>query len=127
MVHTSLLLVIIEVLKVVIRQAKGKPAAKPAASKTAAKPAAKAAPKDWKSQHGHLFTKDPRDFRIGRAILPKKRDLSRYVKWPRYVRIQRQRAILKQRLKVPPALNQFTKTLDKNQGRTSPHILSAVP
>ncbi|KAI3878235.1 hypothetical protein MKX03_005064 [Papaver bracteatum] len=31
-----------------------------------------------------------------------------------YIRIQRQRRILKQRLKVPPALNQFTKTLDKN-------------
>jgi large subunit ribosomal protein L7Ae len=32
------------------------------------------------------------------------------------VRIQRQRRILKQRLKVPPALNQFTRTLDKNLG-----------
>jgi len=65
----------------------------------------------------HILTflkKNARDFRIGRDILPKKRDLSRYVKWPRYVRIQRQRAILRQRLKVPPALNQFTKTLDKN-------------
>jgi len=90
-----------------------------AKTKTAVKPAAKkaapAAKKDWKSQHGHLFTKDPRDFRIGRDVLPKKRDLSRFVKWPRYVRIQRQRAILKKRLKVPPSLNQFTKTLDKNQ------------
>ncbi|KAF5770220.1 putative ribosomal protein L7A/L8 superfamily [Helianthus annuus] len=28
--------------------------------------------------------------------------------------IQRKRRILKQRLKVPPTLNQFTKTLDKN-------------
>jgi large subunit ribosomal protein L7Ae len=37
------------------------------------------------------------------------------VKWPRYVRIQRQRAILKKRIKVPPAINQFSKTLDKNQ------------
>jgi large subunit ribosomal protein L7Ae len=43
-----------------------------------------------------------------------KRDLTRYVKWPEYVRLQRQRAILKRRLKVPPALNQFTRTLDKN-------------
>merc|ERR1712232_161276 len=59
--------------------------------------------------------KDPRDFRIGRDLRPAKRNLSRYVKWPRYVRIQRQRAILKKRLKVPPALNQFSKTLDKNQ------------
>ncbi|RWR83238.1 Ribosomal protein L7A/L8 [Cinnamomum micranthum f. kanehirae] len=47
------------------------------------------------------------------SIAPK-RDLHRFVKWPKVVRIQRQRRILKQRLKVPPALNQFTKTLDKN-------------
>ena len=46
---------------------------------------------------------------------PKGRDLSRFVRWPRNVRIQRQKKILLQRLKVPPALNQFTKTLDKNQ------------
>merc|ERR1719453_2681557 len=58
---------------------------------------------------------DPRDFRIGRDILPSKRNLSRYVKWPRYVRIQRQRAIIKKRIKVPPSINQFSKTLDKNQ------------
>lgn len=30
------------------------------------------------------------------------------------MRLQRQKAILKQRLKVPPSINQFTKTLDKN-------------
>lgn len=36
------------------------------------------------------------------------------VKWPRYIRIQRQRKILYQRLKVPPSINQFSKTLDKN-------------
>ncbi|KAB5520915.1 hypothetical protein DKX38_025234 [Salix brachista] len=33
---------------------------------------------------------------------------------PKVVQIQRQRRILKMRLKVPPTLNQFTKTLDKN-------------
>merc|ERR1712137_1081706 len=36
------------------------------------------------------------------------------VKWPKYVRIQRQRKILYQRLKVPPSINQFNNTLDKN-------------
>lgn len=46
---------------------------------------------------------------------PKGRDLSRFVKWPAYIRLQRQRKILYQRLKVPPSINQFTKTLDKNQ------------
>ncbi|KAJ4791341.1 60S ribosomal protein L7a [Rhynchospora pubera] len=60
-----------------------------------------------------LFEKRPKQFGIGGALPPKK-DLSRFVKWPKVVRIQRQRRILKQRLKVPPALNQFTKTLDKN-------------
>jgi large subunit ribosomal protein L7Ae len=69
--------------------------------------------KDFHAQHSHLFAKDARDYRVGRDIQPK-RDLSRYVKWPRYVRIQRQRAILKKRLKVPPAINQFTRTLEKN-------------
>merc|ERR1712157_657870 len=46
------------------------------------------------------------------------RDLSRFVKWPKYVRIQRQRAVLYQRLKVPPSINQFTKTLGKNEAMT---------
>lgn len=40
--------------------------------------------------------------------------MSRFVKWPAYVRLQRQKKIIYQRLKVPPAINQFTKTLDKN-------------
>lgn len=63
-----------------------------------------------------LFEKRPKQFGIGGALPPKK-DLHRFVKWPKVVRIQRQRRILKQRLKVPPALNQFTKTLDKNVGK----------
>ena len=62
-----------------------------------------------------LFEKRPKLFGIGGA-LPPKRDLHRFVKWPKYVRIQRQRRVLNQRLKVPPALNQFTKTLDKSTG-----------
>jgi len=70
--------------------------------------------KSFKDLHPHLFPKDAHDFRIGRHIQPK-RDLSRFVKWPRYVRIQRQRSILKKRLKVPPPINQFTNTIDKNQ------------
>jgi large subunit ribosomal protein L7Ae len=46
-------------------------------------------------------------------VQPKK-DMTRYVKWPEYVRLQRQKKILKERLKVPPALAQFTHVLDKN-------------
>lgn len=36
------------------------------------------------------------------------------VKWPAYVRLQRQRKILHMRLKVPPAIAQFNNTLDRN-------------
>jgi large subunit ribosomal protein L7Ae len=61
-----------------------------------------------------LFKKAPRNFRIGGDIQPK-RDLTRFVKWPKYVRIQRQKRIMFMRLKSPPALNQFTHTIDKNQ------------
>ncbi|XP_027101893.1 60S ribosomal protein L7a-1 isoform X1 [Coffea eugenioides] len=60
-----------------------------------------------------LFEKRPKQFGIGGALPPKK-DLTRFVKWPLNVRIQRKKRILRQRLKVPPALNQFSKTLDKN-------------
>eukprot|EP00551_Chaetoceros_affinis_P011725 CAMPEP_0203670710 /NCGR_PEP_ID=MMETSP0090-20130426/6710_1 /ASSEMBLY_ACC=CAM_ASM_001088 /TAXON_ID=426623 /ORGANISM="Chaetoceros affinis, Strain CCMP159" /LENGTH=258 /DNA_ID=CAMNT_0050535635 /DNA_START=15 /DNA_END=791 /DNA_ORIENTATION=- len=64
-----------------------------------------------------LFPARPRATGIGGAIRPIK-DLSRFVRWPKYVRIQRQRAVLYQRLKVPPAVNQFTKTLGKNEAMT---------
>jgi len=63
---------------------------------------------------GSLFKKNPRNFRLGGAIQPK-RDLTRFVKWPKYIRIQRQKRVLMQRLKVPPVINQFTKTVDKNE------------
>ncbi|KAF8926212.1 60S ribosomal protein L8B, partial [Dissophora ornata] len=54
-----------------------------------------------------LIEKTPKNFGVGQDVQPIK-DLSRYVKWPEYVRLQRQRKILNLRLKVPPALNQFT-------------------
>ncbi|RKP30342.1 putative cytosolic ribosomal protein L8 [Metschnikowia bicuspidata] len=41
-------------------------------------------------------------------------DLTRFVKWPKYIRLQRQRKILNMRLKVPPAIAQFLTVLDKN-------------
>ncbi|KAL4668898.1 hypothetical protein H8959_007452 [Pygathrix nigripes] len=59
-----------------------------------------------------LFEKTPKNFGIGQDIQPK-RDLTRFVKWPRYIRLQQQRAILYKRLKVPPAINQFTQALDR--------------
>lgn len=39
--------------------------------------------------------------------------MARFVRWPKYVRVQRQRIVLQSRLKVPPPINQFTQTLDK--------------
>jgi len=60
-----------------------------------------------------LFTAKKRSFGIGGDI-PGKRDLGRFVKWPKYVRLQRQQRVLYKRLKIPPAINQFTSCLDKN-------------
>lgn len=56
----------------------------------------------------HLISKS-----LGQDIQPTT-DLTRFVKWPEYVRLQRQKVILQRRLKVPPAIAQFSHTLDKN-------------
>jgi large subunit ribosomal protein L7Ae len=60
-----------------------------------------------------LAESKPLKFGIGQAVQPK-RNLSRFVKWPEYVRLQRQKKILSLRLKVPPAIAQFQHTLDRN-------------
>ena len=60
-----------------------------------------------------LIEKRPRNYSIGGDIQPK-RDLRRFVRWPKYIRLQRQRKTLYQRLKVPPSINQFTLTADKS-------------
>ncbi|KAK9456795.1 50S ribosomal protein L30e-like protein [Dipodascopsis uninucleata] len=80
---------------------------KPAPAPFSSAKASKKAPKN------PLIEKRPRSFGIGQDIQPK-RNLSRFVKWPEYVRLQRQRKILKLRLKVPPAIAQFDSVLDKN-------------
>merc|ERR1712124_187118 len=61
-----------------------------------------------------LFPSKPRNFRVGNDI-QHKRNLSRFVKWPRYVRLQRQKKILQTRLKVPPSINQFELALRRDQ------------
>ncbi|GAQ45270.1 60S ribosomal protein L7A [Aspergillus eucalypticola CBS 122712] len=71
------------------------------------KAGAKKAPKN------PLIEKRPRNFGIGQDIQPK-RNLGRFVKWPEYVRLQRQKKILNLRLKVPPSIAQFQNTLDRN-------------
>jgi large subunit ribosomal protein L7Ae len=63
-----------------------------------------------------LYPSTPRNFRIGGDIRHKT-DMSRMVKWPRYIRVQRQRKILYTRLKVPPQIAQFTRCLSKDQAR----------
>ncbi|QPG76137.1 60S ribosomal protein L8B [Brettanomyces nanus] len=60
-----------------------------------------------------LIEATPKNFGIGQAIQPK-RNLSRFVKWPEYVRLQRQKKVLSLRLKVPPAIAQFSHVLDRN-------------
>ncbi len=62
---------------------------------------------------GPIWEAKKKNFGIGGDIQPR-RDLSRYVRWPKYVRIQRQRKILYQRLKVPPAIHQFQNTLTRD-------------
>jgi len=54
----------------------------------------------------------PKDIGIGRD-LGGKMDLTRFVKWPVYVRMQRQKRILLKRVKIPPAINQFRIVADK--------------
>jgi len=61
-----------------------------------------------------LFEKTPRNYRLGGDIQPK-RDLTRFVRWPKYIRLQRMKRVMLMRLKVPPAVNQFTSAIDRNQ------------
>ncbi|KAL1920131.1 60S ribosomal protein eL8 [Calcarisporiella thermophila] len=89
------------------------PPAKKSAKKVAPAPYPIKKQQATKAPKNPLFEKRPKNFGIGQDIQPT-RDLTRFVKWPEYVRLQRQKRILSKRLKVPPAINQFTKTLDKN-------------
>ena len=61
-----------------------------------------------------LFQSKPRNYRIGNSIQPK-RNLTRFVRWPKYIAFQRQKRILLSRIKVPPIIAQFQRGLDKNQ------------
>lgn len=81
----------------------------PEAAKAAKREQAKKAKKEAEKKH---FVARPRNFGIGGDIQPK-RDLTRFVKWPKYVRLQRKEQVLKKRLKVPPSINQFSQTVDK--------------
>jgi len=58
------------------------------------------------------FVARPKDFGIGRDT-PYRRDISRFMRWPVFVTMQRKKRVLQRRMKVPPALNQFRQTLDR--------------
>jgi large subunit ribosomal protein L7Ae len=82
---------------------------------TGKKAAVKGAAPTFHEQHAHLFTKKAKKFSIGGDIRRIK-DLSRYVRWPKYIRVQRQKHILLQRLKTPPSINHFnSKALNAQQ------------
>lgn len=102
--------------KKIAGKAAGKASGK-AAGKVVGKKGGKVAPKavrklvNKRETFKALFEKKPRNFGIGQDI-PPKRDVTRFVRWPKYVVLQRQKRVLERRLKVPPTLNQFRKTLD---------------
>jgi len=60
-----------------------------------------------------LFESTPKNWGIGGNV-QHPRDVHYFTRWPKYVRLQRQKVILAKRLKVPPAIAQFAHTLDKN-------------
>jgi len=117
------------------KKATAKPAAKKAAAPKAAPKKASKGKKDVPAKKGggkggakggkkpevkeggkydNLFESRPRNYTIGQDLPPKGRDLTRYVKWPAYVKRQRQKRVLLKRLRVPPAINQFRHTVDRH-------------
>ena len=71
----------------------------PKTSKVAPAPLAAKKDKKEKKVKSKLIEKKPRNFSIGNDIQPA-RDLTRYVRWPKYVTLQRKKRVLVQRLKV---------------------------
>lgn len=96
---------------------KAAPAKKAAVAKKAApavaRPAGEKKKKLTQAQRIRMIIQRPaKVFRIGQD-LPPKRDMTRLVRWPKYIRMQRQRRVLFTRLKMPPPLHHFTHILDK--------------
>ena len=60
-----------------------------------------------------LSQPSPKNFRFGNDVRPRIVK-SRFVKFPRYVELQKQKRIFMKRLKCPPALAQFFELLDKD-------------
>ncbi|SBT72256.1 60S ribosomal protein L7-3, putative [Plasmodium malariae] len=98
------------------KPSKRTPAPCPLSNKKAVKKEIKKEKKKGIRENPLIFEKKKKSNVIGVGVRPKK-DLSKYVKWPKYIRIQRKKKILLQRLKVPPSINQFNHTLPKNQAQ----------
>jgi large subunit ribosomal protein L7Ae len=79
---------------------------------TKAKKVEKAAPKGNKTMPSKYVAR-PKDFGVGRDT-PYKRDISRFMRWPQFVTLQRKKRVLERRMKVPAAVNQFKQTLDRS-------------
>ena len=76
--------------------------------------AAPAKPKEKVHESKHpLCQPAPKNFKFGNDVRPRIVK-SRFVKFPRYVQLQRQKRILMKRLKCPPALAQFFDPLEKD-------------
>ncbi|EDR24608.1 60S ribosomal protein L7A-2, putative [Entamoeba dispar SAW760] len=64
---------------------------------------------------------------FGKGNVAHPRDLTRYVKYPLYVRIQKEKRLLMKRLKTPPAVNIFANhTLDKTNATQLFKILDHI-
>ncbi len=61
-----------------------------------------------------LVESRPKNFGPGGDVRPVQ-DLTRYVRWPKYIMIQRQKRVLMDRLKVPGPINQFRSHLESAQ------------
>jgi large subunit ribosomal protein L7Ae len=95
------------------RSSKPSQQGKKAAAKLASKKKLEAVvtKKAEKEREETLFIPRPKNFGIGNDLKPK-HDVTRMVRWPNYVRRQRQKAVLLRRVKVPPAINQFNMNVD---------------
>jgi len=78
----------------------------------ATKATEKKAPKGNKTMPSKYVSR-PKDFGVGRD-LTYKRDISRFMRWPDFVTMQRKKRVLERRMKVPATLNQFRQTLDRS-------------
>jgi large subunit ribosomal protein L7Ae len=70
------------------------------------------APKGSKTMPSKYVSR-PKDFGVGRDV-PFKRDISRFMRWPQFVTMQRKKRVIERRMKVPAAVNQFRQTLDRS-------------